>query len=473
MIYDSNTSLKKLEDFFSKSSNLTEIDIPELINVNDNSKADYNGIVLLDTNAVSIKFPNIQQQISFLGNEKLEEVNLDSLQYIENQDGFLHGHSFFPVQFLHNTKLESLRLPNLLGARSPIPNSTVSPDEQQAMRASFQNNYWLRDVAIGENVNILNHNANTNQFNGLWFRNNYSLKFLRLYNPYVLIPNRALTTGLGSTPIGSGNGHIYVPKELVEDYKADTNWSTYASFIRPMEDYATDKALDKDSITNDIKTWEQIINDCNSTSELDTNIYKVGATKTIKIDGIPTQMVIVGINKDIDINSNPVRLTWMSKTITYFNTIPCSALNTGTPRNYAGTKTAVQNFLQALYYQINQTVRDGIKTVQKESYGYDSNDIGGNIISNEQIWIPSAEEIGLAAHGNNTFAKRYEYFTNNSNANDYKLGETNIRPVGGVATRDYSSASAYYLDTIQYNNSLVSVIPNSASNPYIIFGFCT
>ena len=33
------------------------------------------------------------------------------------------------------------------------------------------------------------------------------------------------------TPIESGTGYIYVPAELVDTYKAATNWSTYASQI--------------------------------------------------------------------------------------------------------------------------------------------------------------------------------------------------------------------------------------------------
>jgi len=470
MIHDPITSLNKLEDFFSKSSNLTEINIPELISIDDNPRANYNGIVLLDTNAKSIKFPNVQQQIGFIGNDKLEEIDLESLQYIESQYGFLHDHSEFYIQFLHNTKLESLDLPNLMGARNPIPNSTVSPTESQSMQASFQNNYWLRDVAIGKNANILNHNPNADWFNGLWFRNNYSLKFLRLYNPYVLIPNRAVTTGLASTPIGSGNGFIYVPEELLEDYKADTSWSAYASSIKPLIDYENDKALDKDSISDDIKTWKNIIDDCNSASGFDISIYKIGATKTIKIDGIPTQMVIVDINKDINTNGNPVRLTWMSKTITYFNTIPCSALTTGIDRNYYKAPSAIKTFLDELYLKIDEPIRNGIKTVQKESFGYDG-DTSTTVTTEEKIWIPSDAEVGITIH-DSTQSKRYSYFST-GNRNDYKLGETNIRPINGIVTRDYSSSTASYLDTIQYSNSTVTAIGNSASNPYIIFGFCT
>ena len=42
------------------------------------------------------------------------------------------------------------------------------------------------------------------------------------------------------TPIGEGTGFIYVPRALVDSYKAANNWSTYASRIRAIEDYTVD-----------------------------------------------------------------------------------------------------------------------------------------------------------------------------------------------------------------------------------------
>lgn len=39
-----------------------------------------------------------------------------------------------------------------------------------------------------------------------------------------------------NTPIASGKGFIYVPDNLVEDYKTATNWSTYASQIKPISE---------------------------------------------------------------------------------------------------------------------------------------------------------------------------------------------------------------------------------------------
>lgn len=45
------------------------------------------------------------------------------------------------------------------------------------------------------------------------------------------------TNAFASTPIASGTGYVYVPAALVDEYKAATNWSTYADQIRAIEDY--------------------------------------------------------------------------------------------------------------------------------------------------------------------------------------------------------------------------------------------
>lgn len=45
------------------------------------------------------------------------------------------------------------------------------------------------------------------------------------------------TNSFAGTPIASGTGFIYVPYELVDSYKSETNWSTYAAQIRAIEDY--------------------------------------------------------------------------------------------------------------------------------------------------------------------------------------------------------------------------------------------
>lgn len=43
------------------------------------------------------------------------------------------------------------------------------------------------------------------------------------------------SNGLQGTAIASGNGYIYVPAEMVDTYKDDSVWSTYADQILPIE----------------------------------------------------------------------------------------------------------------------------------------------------------------------------------------------------------------------------------------------
>ena len=45
---------------------------------------------------------------------------------------------------------------------------------------------------------------------------------------------------LTNTPIKSGTGYIYVPASLLDAYKTATNWSTFASKFRAIEEYSVD-----------------------------------------------------------------------------------------------------------------------------------------------------------------------------------------------------------------------------------------
>ena len=46
----------------------------------------------------------------------------------------------------------------------------------------------------------------------------------------------AATTAFSSTPFASGGGTIYVPDDLVDSYKSETNWSTYADRIKGLSE---------------------------------------------------------------------------------------------------------------------------------------------------------------------------------------------------------------------------------------------
>ena len=65
---------------------------------------------------------------------------------------------------------------------------------------------------------------------------------------HLVIKGRGLcklhsTTAFDNTPIASGNGYIYVPRENVNYYKNADNWQTYASQFRALEDYTVDGTI--------------------------------------------------------------------------------------------------------------------------------------------------------------------------------------------------------------------------------------
>lgn len=65
----------------------------------------------------------------------------------------------------------------------------------------------------------------------------YSSKLVTLIIRSPNVATLGNTNVFNSTPIKSGTGYIYVPRSLVDSYKAASNWSTYAAQIRAIEDY--------------------------------------------------------------------------------------------------------------------------------------------------------------------------------------------------------------------------------------------
>lgn len=42
---------------------------------------------------------------------------------------------------------------------------------------------------------------------------------------------------LDATPVANGDGYVYVPRRLVDEYKVASNWTTFADQVRAIEDY--------------------------------------------------------------------------------------------------------------------------------------------------------------------------------------------------------------------------------------------
>lgn len=96
----------------------------------------------------------------------------------------------------------------------------------------------------GTYIEILDIAGCTSKGEGVFGSESFSnmpLHTLVIRHPYdVGIPRLVNVNAFSNTRIDSGTGYIYVPRALIEEYKAAENWSTYASQFRALEDYTVD-----------------------------------------------------------------------------------------------------------------------------------------------------------------------------------------------------------------------------------------
>ena len=140
--------------------------------------------------------------------------------------------SFRQYMFQSCRKLKELNTPNLktLGSCS-CQNCT------QLKEISFPNITGAIATSVFNGCSSLEYAdvGNATQLQTSSFSNCNSLLTLILRNTKVV--TLASASVLNNTPIRFGYGYVYVPKALVEQYKNATNWSTFASQFRAIEDY--------------------------------------------------------------------------------------------------------------------------------------------------------------------------------------------------------------------------------------------
>ena len=268
------------------------------------------------------------------------------------------------------------------------------------------------------------------------------------------------TSALTGTKIASGNGAIYVPADLVDTYKAATNWSTYASQIYPITAYpVTDFSSVSDS-------WDTIIGNSNYATD-----YKIGDTKLLDLGSKgQVYMELVAFDTDDKADSSgKARMTWISKSI-----IETHAMNStqktvdGTTAYTAGgwentdMRAYLKNTIKPL---IPEVVRNAIVEVTKISSTY----TGGALVKDGQtttddVWIPSDHEIFNNTNNETTGAVYSTRFTSAANRIKYNAS--------GSADSWWlrSASSASYFRCVVNNGGEGYGYAYSASG--LVLGFC-
>lgn len=196
-------------------------------------------------------------------------------------------------------------------------------------------------------------------------------------------------TAFAGSMLARGKGAIYVPADLVDDYKAATNWSNYAEYIYPITAYpVTDFSTISDS-------WSTIIGNANYATD-----YKIGDTKLLDL-GMKGEVYMELVAMDTDDKadgSGKARMTWLSKDIIEIQTMNTeqktvdgeTAFTAGGWEN-TDMRAYLKNTIKPL---IPQVVREAIVEVTKVSGTY----TGGARVVNGQnttddVWIPSSREM--------------------------------------------------------------------------------
>lgn len=183
------------------------------------------------------------------------------------------------------------------------------------------------------------------------------------------------------TPISVKLGYIYVPADLVDTYKAATNWSTFADQILPLTAYP---ATVSGSISD---TWAEIF-EAEQNGTYRTK-YSVGDTKIVDIDGTGVLMQIVAMDSDVltSDSSKTAPITWISAGL-----IENRAMNAGNTTSGGWADSAMRTYMrETLFPKIESTVRLNIKEVNKTYKSYTPTN--GVLTAADTVWIPSCHEI--------------------------------------------------------------------------------
>lgn len=192
----------------SGNSVLQVLDIPKCksIYLNNNTRSTSQGSF---TNLTTINAPKLEKIGGLLRSSQIVDLYLPELKSCN-------------LQIYNVQSLKTIKFPKF---QNPTINSWLQYCSN-VERAEFGNN-----SLGGTNVYFRAGTFNGTALNALVLR----------YNTNANLSN---ANALANTPIASGTGYIYVPRALINTYQSATNWTTYSSNFRAIEDYTVDGTID-------------------------------------------------------------------------------------------------------------------------------------------------------------------------------------------------------------------------------------
>lgn len=193
-------------------------------------------------------------------------------------------------------------------------------------------------------------------------------------------------TPFSGSSISRGTGYIYVPRALVDTYKAASGWSTYASQIRAIEDWVE---------ICDPYSWAAVAKAIDNGTY--ASIYKIGDCVPLDLgtEG-EVNMQIAAFDADpLADGSGNSHISFISKELLTTST----AMNSTSTALGGWASTAMRTYLTGTIKPlIPSDVASMIKTVTKYTGSYDtSSNRVTNEATNDDVWIPSYKEVNLSS----------------------------------------------------------------------------
>lgn len=188
--------------------------------VNDRvTKVKY-GTFYEDAGLTSVSFPNVTSVESYAFYKCTSLATIDIPQ-IKSASQYTFAYTKPPI--INFPLLETISTYTFAYITSPC--SVNLPSLKTTSNSSFRDSKGITRVDL----------AITTKIDNLCFYYCTALEtlILRKSDAICTLQNTNAFTG---TPIAKGTGYIYVPNELVEEYKVATNWSTFANQIKPLSE---------------------------------------------------------------------------------------------------------------------------------------------------------------------------------------------------------------------------------------------
>ena len=268
---------------------------------------------------------------------------------------------------------------------------------------AFQNCSNLTTVDLSATSGAVTINANA--FNG----NSKLDAVIIRSSTMATLANTSAFTG---TKIASKNGAIYVPSNMVDTYKANSNWANY--IIASIDHYPiTDFSTISDS-------WAEIIANNNYATD-----YKIGDTKMVDLGSMGKQyMELVAFDTDDKADgSGKARMTWILRDLltTYAmnssqKTVDGITSYTAGGWEHSDIRAWLKSDVKPL---IPEVVRNAIVPVTKVSSTYTTSLVKDGQTTTDDVWIPGDREIFNNTNNETTGAVYSTRFASSSNRIKY------------------------------------------------------